>query len=161
MQKSCAICDKTTESETSAILTIGGFGNAKYLCSECEADLELVTKGKEPNLIGEAMDRITEKLNSANVDDRLVVSTLCDVFDSAKVRAEEIKNGTYDFSRDEMEAEGFELTEEYAETETDKELDQKELEAKAKEEKFSGWFMLGIIVVIVGFLVYKLIDKLI
>ena len=161
MEKICSVCAKTTDSETAAILAIGGYGNAKYLCTDCEEDLELVTKGKDTALISEAMDRITERLNSANVDDRVVVSTLCEMFDSAKERAEKIDNGSYDFSLDEVEGESFEITDEYKETEEDKALDREELEAKEKEDKITGWFMLGIVVCVVGLLIYKLVDSLI
>ena len=159
MEKSCVICDRITDSDTSAILTIGGFGNPKYICSDCEADIDTATHSTDTKLIYAAMERVAKSLSDSNSDDELVIETVSEIFDKAKARAEMIKTGTYDFSLDSItEEDGFELTEEYAETEEDKELTRKEEEERQKEDKISFWITIGMIIGAVGFLVYKLID---
>ena len=157
MEKICSVCAKTTDSETAAILAIGGYGNARYICSECESDMDTATRSTDYDLIVKAMDRVGEKLNCANVDDEVALGTIREIFDKAAIRAEKIKDGSYDFALDAVEEDCFELTEEYAETEEDKELDRKEQEAKEREDKISNWVAIGIAVVALGFLTYNLI----
>ena len=35
-RKKCTLCEKVFESESPAVLTMSGFGNARYICPECE-----------------------------------------------------------------------------------------------------------------------------
>jgi hypothetical protein len=79
--------------------------------------------------------------------------------DSAK-RAQQIKEGTYDFSLDEAEdPDSFdEIPEELQETEEDKLLDEKEAAANAKFDKVMSWIWVGVGVGALGFIIWKLID---
>ena len=62
MEKNCVICKKITESDSSAVLTMGGYGNVKYICSECEEDIDIATTSKDYDEIKAAMNRVTKKL---------------------------------------------------------------------------------------------------
>ncbi len=161
MDKKCSICKTITDSEKSAVLVLGGFGNPKYLCSECEADIDTVRLSHFPEEALAAMERVGEKLVKADVQDEQVHQTLSVLFAAASERAAMIVEGTYDFANDEIfedEAE-FELTEEYEESESDKELDKKEKEKSAKFDKIANIVSAVILLAALGFLVYRIVSS--
>ncbi len=155
MQKLCSICKKTVDSETASILTVGGYGNAKYLCEDCAAELDCATAAREYDAVKAAMDSIGEKMAKNNIEDELVIATVGELFIGAKRRAKEIKNGTYDFSLDEAPTEStaeeqgteeeFDIPEELRETEEDKELDAKEKKKNAFFDKIFNWVSLALL----------------
>lgn len=153
MQKLCCICKRTVDSETASILTVGGFGNAKYLCDECATELDFATTAREFDAVKAAMDSIGEKMAKNNIDDELVITTVGELFIGAKKRAKSIKEGTYDFSLDEVPTvtveqqgdEEFDIPEELRETEEDKELDAKEEKKGAFFDKIFNWISLAVI----------------
>ncbi len=162
MQKLCCICKKTVDSETAPILTVGGFGNAKYLCDECVAELDSATTAREFDAVKAAMDSIGEKMAKNNIEDELVITTVGEVFISAKRRAKAIKEGSYDFSLDEADGttverggdEEFDIPEELREIEEDKELDAQEEKKNAFFDKIFNWISLAIILGGLGAVVY-------
>jgi hypothetical protein len=172
MQKLCCICKKTVDSETSPILTVGGYGNAKYLCDECAADLDTATTARDFDVIKSAMDSIGEKMGKNNIDDDLVIATVGELFIGAKKRAKAIAAGEYDFSsededsdtvtadeqtdssEDGEEKEEFDIPEELRETDEDKELDAKEKKQGAFYDKIFNWISLGIITIALAAVVY-------
>ena len=99
------------------------------------------------------MDSIGEKMAKNNIDDELVITTVGELFIGAKKRAKAIKEGTYDFSLDEVPAvtgeqqgdEEFDIPEELRETEEDKELDAKEEKKGAFFDKIFNWISLAVI----------------
>ena len=156
--KSCSICKRTVDTENAPILAMGGFGNPRYLCEECSADIESALYEKDTEKIEASMQRLSEKLAAASSDDGLTIETVKDIFSRAGERAKAIKDGAYDFSEDESADEGFdELPQELMETEEDKEKDKKDAETAKKIDKISNWITLGIIVAAVIFFVVKLI----
>ena len=159
--KLCSICKKNIESKEPAVLTMSGFGHPRHICEECEADLDNATLSKEPEIISDAIEKIGEKMRFANNDDALVLSTVSSIIEAATVRGEEIKNGTYDFQKDEDgDASAEDIPEELLETEEDRELDKKEQEATKKAEKYINWVTTAIFIAAMGFIAYWIITKI-
>lgn len=157
--KQCAICDRHIEAEDAPILTMGAYGNPKYLCDECARVLDIATLGKEYNEIAAAMERIGERMSDFDPDG-VTYKTVSDIMEHAAERAKAIKEGTYDFALDEAEdEESFdEIPEELLETEEDKELDKKDEEKQKQFDKFFNWVSLGAIIGALGFVIYKILD---
>lgn len=165
MQKLCSICNKLVDSEIASILTMGGYGNPKYICDDCANDLDTATTAREYDEIKAAMDSIGEKMSKNNIDDELVIATVGELFLGAKERAKAIEQGTYDFSAenevvdqpdteiDEV-VEEFDIPEELRESEEDKALDAAEAKQAAFYEKILNWVSLGLIVASVAAIVY-------
>ena len=164
MEKLCSVCNKKVDSETAAILTIGGFGNPKYICEECDGDFTEATGAKDIEAIKAAMDRISKKITSIDQTDKLVLSTVGDIMEEASKRAKKIQDGTYDFSSetaDESEAESDDIPEELRESEEDKELDRKEAERNKKIDKIINWVSAVAFLGILGYAIYRLINNFI
>ena len=157
MSKYCALCLRKTEAEEPALLTVGGYGTPRYLCEECSEDIDIATTDKEYENIIAAMDRVAKKMaSSKTIDDEVSVNAVKEIFSSANDRAEKIRDGVYDFSEDEKnEEDTFEITDEYAETEEDKELDRIDAERQSRFDKIYGWVAVGAIILAVGFIIYK------
>ncbi len=162
MEKLCCICKKAVDSETAAILTVGGYGNAKYLCEDCVEDLDNSTTAVEYDAIKSAMDSIGVKMAKNNIDDELVIATVGELFIGAKRRAKAIKAGEYDFSLDAANdtapvsdgEEEYEIPEELKETEEDKSLDATDEKRAAFFDKIFNWISLGILVAALAAVVY-------
>ena len=175
MQKLCCICNKIVDSDTAPILTVGGYGNAKYLCEECATDLDTATSARDFDTIKSAMDSIGEKMGKNNIDDELVIATVGELFIGAKERAKAIEAGEYDFSGEDAdevtdteisketeadaeesgeESEEFDIPEDLRETEEDRELDAKEKKQGAFYDKIFNWISIGIIVAALAAVAY-------
>ena len=170
MQKLCCICNKFVDSDTAPILTVGGYGNAKYLCDECSTDLDTATSARDFDTIKSAMDSIGEKMGKNNIEDELVIATIGELFIGAKERAKAIEAGEYDFSDEDAESapeveseeteqsgeevEEFDIPEELRETEEDKALDEKDKKNNAFYDKIFNWISIGIIVAALAAVAY-------
>ncbi len=156
----CSICLSTVDSENAEILTMGGYGYPRYLCEECAGDLTLATTSPDCKEIEEVMDRIGNKLWGMHVDDEVTIKTVSEIFESAMERAIEIKNGTYDFSKDEAEPEDVieDIPEDMKETEEDRLLDEKEAQSLEKFNKILNWVTLGVAALAVAFIVFKFLS---
>ncbi len=161
MSKNCCICLTHVDEESAPILTMGAYGTPKLLCDECAALIETATKGKDYNEIVSAIEALTAKMSSANIDDRVTMDTMTSLLADSARRAQEIKNGTYDFALDEKtEEEGFdEIPEELRETEEDRLLDKKDEEAAKKFDKVMNLMWIGVGVCIAAFIIYKIISS--
>ena len=157
-RKNCSTCLTRITSEDAPVLIMGAYGTPKLLCDECAALIDTITLGREYDEITAAMQALTEKMSSANIDDRFTVDTVTKILSDSAVRAQKIKEGTYDFALDEQEDEGFdEIPEELQETEEDRLLDEKEAEDNAKFDKFMNklWIVLGIAAA--GYVIWRII----
>ncbi len=156
--KQCAICDRNIECEEPNILTMGAYGKPKYLCEDCSSDIETATLERDYEKIAAAMDRLGEKM--ANFDpDSITYRTVSAIMESAAERAKQIKGGTYDFSLDETEDEGFdEIPEELLETEEDRELDERDEKRQKTFDSVFNWVSLGLIIAAVIFVIYRVLD---
>ena len=136
--KSCSICKSEIESENPSILTMGGYGNPRYVCENCDAQIERMLLSREPAEVQDAMRILGEHLSRIGCEDNAVINTMEDMTKRATARAEAIREGTYDFSEDEAdegEEELVEIPEELRETEEDRALDEKEKAAEKKMDK--------------------------
>lgn len=158
MKRNCSTCLKRIENEEAPVLAMGAYGTPKLLCDECAELIEKMTLSKDYDEITEAINSIAGKMSAANIDDRVTLDTMTDMLESSAKRAQKIKDGTYDFALDEVEAdEGFdEIPEELRETEEDRLLDEKEAEANAKFDKFLNWTWIGVAIGVVAFIIYKI-----
>lgn len=141
----CALCGAVPEREEPAILALGNYGYPRYLCEECEAELDTATLGKEYDSVAVAIERLAKKTDSFGKDDKITLKTMKEILEAAAKRATAIKEGSYDFALDEQEpfddGEGFdEIPEELRETDEDKALDEKEAAIGKKLDKFINWF---------------------
>lgn len=158
-RKNCSTCLARITSEDAPVLIMGAYGTPKLLCDDCAALVETITLGRDYDEITAAMQALTEKMSSANIDDRFTVNTVTKILSDSAVRAQKIKEGTYDFTLDEQEDdESFEeIPEELRETEEDRLLDEKEAEENAKFDKFMNklWIVIG--VAAAGYIIWKII----
>lgn len=151
--KLCSVCQKEINADSAPILTMGGFGNPKYLCDECALDMDFVTGGKVPEEIEGAMQKISEKMSFARIDDRVVIDAVSEIFSEAGKRAKRISEGTYDFSQDEREDADYDIPDELLESEEDKLLDEKEFRINKKIESVLNWITLGVFSAAVIFII--------
>ena len=103
------------------------------------------------------MDRLGKKMSVSDVEDKLVIKTVNDIFVSSNERSEQIDNGTYDFSLDEEELKEDELDEippELEETEEDRELDAKDEARGKKLDKILNWFCAGVFIAAIAYILY-------
>lgn len=139
---------------------MGAYGNPKVLCDSCAELVEKMTLGKDYDEITEAMRTITDTMSSANIDDRVTMATMTEMLESSAKRAQQIKDGVYDFALDDVESDdGFdEIPEELRETEEDRLLDEKEAEANAKFDKFMNYLWIGVGIGAVGYLIWRIVS---
>ena len=133
--KHCAICRREINEENAPILAMGSFGNPRYLCDECASDIDQATSSRESSEIEAAMQKISEKLAATGAEDSIAVEAVTEIFTSAGDRAKRIKDGTYDFSEDEVIEEEDDVPEELRETEEDRAEDEKDAEKAKKFDK--------------------------
>ena len=156
----CSICQKGIESENPAVLVMGGGGNPRYICEECEGELDLITLGRDSETIYSARARLVSKLTRSAVDDTLTLSTLEDILASAEKRRLAIADGSYDFSEEDAAAECAltedEVPPELRETEEDAELVRKEEERNKKLDKITNVVCIAAIALMVGFVIYRI-----
>ena len=152
-RKKCTLCKEIFESDDAAVLTMSGFGNARYVCPECERLMDEATTAKTH---GEITEAIAALCTRADLDtaDSIAFESFNEIISGAKERAEKIKNGEYDFALD-CEEEGFEeIPEELRETEEDRALDEKDAKTNALFDKISSWVCGGLMA---GIVIYFLI----
>ena len=155
MTNRCALCKKETDSENAAVLAFTSYATPKYLCEECENDIEKATRSMNIDEIESSIERVAEKLKQSDTDDRLVIQTVSDILNDSKDRLELIKSGDYTEEADEDEF--FEVPQELLESEEDKQL------AKEQEEKdktFDKYYNIGMIIAFAAFgayLIYRIV----
>ena len=158
MDKLCSLCKKCVDSESAPILTIGGYGNPKYICEDCAADIEEVSSGIDVDSVKAAMARVADNMSVANVDDKTVLETVAEIYADAKDRIEKIESGSYD-PTEEASEEGYDIPEELLETEEDKRLDELDAEKAEKNKIVDKIFTWAFGAILVGIFVYFFITK--
>lgn len=161
MGKICSTCLCRIENEDAPVLTMGAYGTPKLLCDDCAALVETMTSSTDYDEISKAMSDLTDVITKSNADDRIVVETVTSLLESSAKRAQQIKEGTYDFSLDETD-EGFdELPDDLQETEEDRLLDEKDAEANAKFEKILNWLWIAFGVLAGAVIIWRVVTLLI
>ena len=157
--RKCCICDSAITREDAPVLTIGGFGNPKWLCDSCEQLLDTVTLSREYSEISAGLDELGRRMGESGPDN-LTFNTVNGIVEAAAERAKQIECGTYDFSLDEQSAEGGleEIPEELAESEEDRELDRRDEEKNKKFDKFYNAMLIGSCIAVGAFIVWKIIE---
>lgn len=159
-RKNCSTCLTRITNDDAPVLIMGAYGTPKLLCDECAALVETITLGRDYDEITSAMQTLTERMSAANIDDRFTVNTVTKILSDSAVRAQKIKEGTYDFALDEeVEDESFdEIPEELKETEEDRLLDEKEAEENAKFDKLMNktWIIVG--AVAAGYIIWRIVE---
>ena len=157
----CSVCGRFIEREDAPILAMGAYGNPRYLCDACSEDLDTVITSTEYDAIAAAMDRLGERLTSSEPDE-LTVSEVNSILSSAADRAKAIKDGTYDFSKDEEQPEDpdvlEEIPEDMQESEEDKALDAAEEEKYKKYEKIFNVVAIILLSAAAAFAIYRFLD---
>lgn len=164
MKRNCCTCLARIENDDAPVLTMGAYGTPKVLCDDCAELVEKITIGRDYDEITSAMNELTAKMSASNVDDHVTISTVTDILSESAKRAQQIKEGTYDFSLDDAkEEEGFdEVPEDLLETEEDRLLDEKEAEANAKFDKYMNWATwIGLGIAAAILIVWKIIEAFI
>ena len=153
----CSICKAAVDAENAPILAMGGFGNPRYLCEECQGDFDELTLSKDTEAIRLAGERIGKKMAASGVDDKLTLKTVEEVMRTAGERKEQIEKGIYDFSEEEAEQNCDDtVPEELLESEEESEEDIKRAQKYAKIDMVSNWICIALIAVALGFFVYKM-----
>lgn len=165
----CSICKNEVNSATAAILVIGSHGNPRYLCNECEKEIDTATTACEYEQIKYAVNRISDKMINSTDSEKLVVDTVTDMLADAKERAIAIAEGTYDFSEDECSTEitSNEASEEEDDYFGEQIRDFNELQNASGTEKSSriskildlsfGIAFAVVLLAAIGFLIYNII----
>jgi hypothetical protein len=157
----CCLCGKNIENENAPVLTMGGSGNPRLLCDECDGLLESATESREIAEIENAMSEISKRMSNSNPDDA-TCTMMESIMTQASKRGAAIRAGRYDFSLDENEVEGFdEIPEELQETEEDIQKDLEDEEKMKKFDKFYNIFIIISIAALAGYVIWRLVDTFI
>ncbi len=158
----CSICLNKLEKEKASVLTMGHYGNPRFLCPECEALIEDALKSHDIKASEAAMKRLGNTVSANGADDDAVVDAVKEIFKTASERNEKIKEGTYDFSLDDAEEDGGfdEIPEELLETEEDREETEREEETNRKFGKILDIITAVIFVAAAAIFVFYLVKKL-
>lgn len=157
MARHCVICKRPIEKEDPAILMMGGYGVPKCICEECENTVDLLNESVDAAEIREGCRKLGEALTRGDTGDESVIVTVNEIIAEAGEKAERIENGTYDPEEAKDEEEEFDITEDLQETEEDRKLDEEEARANKVYNTVSSWVAGIIIVIALGFFIYKLI----
>ncbi len=140
----CCMCDRNIERDDAPILSMGAAGNPRYLCDDCAALLDTATMGRDFDEIKSAVEQIGN-IMADNDPDGVTYSVVSEMMIDASERAKEIKEGTYDFSLDEVEGECLEeIPEDMQESEEDIEKDKEDEEKLKKFDKFYNGVLIGL-----------------
>ena len=157
MARHCVICKRPIEKEEPAILMMGGYGVPKCICEECENTVDLLNESEDAGEIREGCRQLGEALTRGDTGDESVIVTVNEIIAEAGKKAESIENGTYDPNEEKEEEEEYDITEDLEETEEDRKLDEEEARANKIYNTVSSWVAGIIIVIALGFFIYKLI----
>ena len=157
----CCICERDVEREDAPILAMGGAGYARVLCEECDRELQVATRGHDVEEIKAAINSLSTKMANSEPD-TVTYRMMNEILVTATQRAMEIKDGTYDFARDDEEDnEGFEeIPEELLESEEDVELDKKDEEKAKKFDKVYSIILTISLIALGGMIVWRIIQAL-
>ena len=157
----CCICEKSVEREDAPILAMGGAGYARVLCEECDRELQVATRGHDVEEIKAAINSLSTKMANGEPD-AVTYRMMSEILITATQRAMEIKDGTYDFARDDEEDnEGYdEIPEELLESEEDIELDKKDEEKAKKFDKVYSIILTISLIALGGMIVWRIVQAL-
>ena len=164
-KRTCCLCNNTIENEERApILTLGNSGWPRLVCPDCEGRISAATYGKTFDEINEACRVLGDGMIAMRVEDTAVIETVTEIIKTSMERAEQIKNGTYDFSLDEVDAPeeksedaSFDIPDELRELDEDRALDEKEAKASKIIDTVTSWVAGAILVAAVVFFLIRFV----
>ena len=158
--KNCCICCAKVDEENAAVLGMGGGGNPRLLCPNCEKLLDDATTSTDYETARLALRELTDILGNSDPDP-VTMAVMTDILLRSTDRAKAIKEGTYDFSLDQIDESGFdEIPEELQETEEDKELDRIEEEKMKKFDKVFNVIAIILGAGCLGLVIWKFVDSI-
>ncbi len=144
----CCICGAEVGADAD-ILTMGGYGNERLLCSRCASLAGTAVSTRDFSEIAAAADELAFRVERFGCDDELALEALGELFAEAKERAEKIRLGTYDFSEEDAEAMRAEAESvEASLPEEEPQLTEEERAALAKKEKIAK--ILDVLTYVIG-----------
>ena len=155
----CCMCDANIEREDAPVLSMGGAGYARVLCDRCSELLDTATLGRDYDEIKESITQISD-IMAAHDPDQVTLAIVSGLVYNASQRAKEIKEGSYDFSLDDVEnGDGFdEIPEELRESEEDIQKDKEEEEKLKKFDKIYNYILIGAGIGAAALIIWKIID---
>ncbi len=170
----CCICQSLIEEKDPPILTHGAFGHPRCLCHGCETILDTVIQGKTAEDVRGALRTLSD-LRIENEDyDGSTAAILTQITTDAIARADAMDAGTYvpeETADDDSDGDPtagatadvadtpemmYDIPEELRETEEDRELDRRDAELEAKQEKFDRVARIAFLVVLGCAMAYTL-----
>ncbi len=152
----CSICNNKVDEQTAPIIAMGGYGYPRYICDECAEKIEIITHSRDVDEIKAGIADIVDKMENGELNDKILIKSVCEILDTAKERLLLIERGEYDFSLDESDSadEEGDIPEELLESEEDKIIDEREKEEKRRFDNIFNWVALGVfsVVLIAGIL---------
>ncbi len=155
MSKRCCICKKEIDGESAPILTMGGYGNPKQLCEECDAHIATVTESLDADQIGSGIAALGMALTQGDTDDPQIITIVTEILEEAKNKKDAIENGSYTPEEEDEPEEEFEITEDLMETEEDKLLDEEEARVSKKVDTITSWIAGAFFIATMVFLIIK------
>ena len=146
--ESCCICQAEIENENPSILTMGGYGNPRYVCEDCDAEIERMLYSREPAEAQHAMKKLGAHMARIGCEDNAVIATMQEMMNRAGARSVAISKGLYDFAKDFPE-----------QTEEDRALDEKDAEAEKKLDKILNRAWVGVLAAFGAAFIYLLIRR--
>ncbi len=155
----CAICFSQVDAENAAILTMSGYGNPRYLCPDCEHDIDLATSSESYEEAAAAMERLSNKVTRSNPD-KQTVETVTHLLADAAVRARSIADGTYDpeAEKGDVEESFDEIPEDMLETEEDIAAEERDAEKLKKFDKVFNWISGIVFAAAALVLIWRILD---
>ncbi len=153
----CSLCASEINTEQPPILTVGAYGTPKYICEACASAIDDMTTSRELDKISAAFDRISDAVVQNTESDGTVNRVITEIMEKSRIRAERIKDGSYDFSEDEeCEEIPEDIPEELAEAPEDIEQDEREQKRNKKIDKIVNIIFTAALVAIAIYAIIKL-----
>lgn len=143
----CSICNNAINKESAPIVAMGGYGNPRYICDECAEKIETMTLSRDVDEIKSAIADIVNKMEKGELDDKILIKSVCEILDTANERLLLIEKGEYDFTLDdtsETDEDENDIPEELLESEEDKIIDEREMEEKRRFDSIFNWIAIGV-----------------
>lgn len=156
MAKNCVICKRVIETEDPAILTMGAYGSPKYICSECEGNIDTITESNDTESVRNACRELGDALTRGDTGDGTVIEAVNTLIAEASERCAKMDEGTYE-EPEETPEEEFELTEDLLESEEDRLLDEEEAKQEKLMNTITSWVSGIIIVAAMAFFIYRML----
>lgn len=107
----CSVCQQQFESEAPDVLTFTKKGAAKLICPHCKEIYETASFSRDPDEAATAIKELREI--TAQNHDAIVLDLFAETFPEMEARVTAIRDGSYDFSLDELSDEDDGIPEEY------------------------------------------------